>query len=99
MSKDDLMDNNPGSPLIDVEALSDEGESTQSQKLCTDQAEDQRVLTLAEQFLAAMPARIKNDQGEKRSPGGLVVARLLTMPWVCSSIPVSSTIYHQKNPL
>ena len=64
MSKDDLMDNNPGSPLIDVEALSDEGESTQSQKLCTDQAEDQRVLTLAEQFLAAMPARIKNDQGK-----------------------------------
>ena len=58
------MDRNPGSPYIDVEALSDE-DSTQSQKLCTDQAEDQRVLTLAEQFLAAMPARIKNDQGEK----------------------------------
>ena len=34
-------------------------------KLCTDQAEDQRVLTLAEQFLAAMPARIKNDQGDE----------------------------------
>ena len=64
LSKDDLMDRNPGSPYIDVEALSDE-DSTQSQKLCTDQAEDQRVLTLAEQFLAAMPARIKNDQGEK----------------------------------
>ena len=63
MSKDDLMDN-PGSPYIDVEALSDE-DSTQSQKLCTDQAEDQRVLTLAEQFLAAMPARIKNDQGDE----------------------------------
>ena len=47
----------PGSPFIDVEALSDE-DSTQSQKL-NHETEDQRVLTLAEQFLAAMPARIK----------------------------------------
>ena len=47
----------PGSPFIDVEALSDE-DTNQSQKL-NEQAEDQRVLTLAEQFLAAMPARIK----------------------------------------
>lgn len=60
-SKDDIID--PGSPFIDVEALSDEDEngaaSTASRRL-DDQVEDQRVLTLAEQFLAAMPDRIKH---------------------------------------
>ena len=71
-SKDDLINAservayNPGSPIIDVETLSDEEypkESTQSQRLSLtdtsnlDSSGDQRVLTLAEQFLAAMPAR------------------------------------------
>ncbi len=52
--------NNPGSPFVDVEALSDEDSNTQSEKLSSE-TEDQRVLSLAEQFLAAMPARIKHD--------------------------------------
>ena len=65
-SKDDLINGRPGSPIIDVETLSDEEypkESTQSQRLSLtdtsnlDSSGDQRVLTLAEQFLAAMPAR------------------------------------------
>ena len=43
------------SEFIDVETLSDEDQS-QSQKLTT----DQRVLNLAEQFLKALPERIKN---------------------------------------
>ena len=69
-SKDDILDR-PGSPIIDVETLSDEEypkESTQSQRLSLTDATsnldpasgDQKVLTLAEQFLAAMPARIKH---------------------------------------
>ena len=33
---------------------------------------------------------------KKRSPGGLVVARLLTMPRVRGSILADSTIYHRK---
>ena len=64
-SRDDIHNHHhsqrPGSPFIDVEALSDEDSNTQSQKL-NHETEDQRVLTLAEQFLAAMPARIKKDQ-------------------------------------
>lgn len=63
-SRDDI-NQRPGSPFIDVEALSDE-DSTQSQKL-NHETEDQRVLTLAEQFLAAMPARIKKDQSSDAS--------------------------------
>ena len=77
MSKDDLMDG-PSSPYIDVEALSDEDQSTQSQRLCSganpdilniinNKTDDQRVLTLAEQFLAAMPARIKHDSQSQES--------------------------------
>ncbi len=59
-------DGGPGSPFIDVEALSDEDNNDKSAKTSNSKAveatEDQKVLTLAEQFLAAMPARIKyND--------------------------------------
>ncbi|XP_059085704.1 calmodulin-binding transcription activator 1-like isoform X2 [Tigriopus californicus] len=70
---------NPRSPIIDVEGLSDEDQEEKSKKkrdsvfkeptpekpLPTtnhlDEVEDQRVLTLAEQFIAAMPDRIKNE--------------------------------------
>eukprot|EP00095_Tigriopus_kingsejongensis_P010378 maker-scaffold251_size238241-snap-gene-1.17 protein:Tk10378 transcript:maker-scaffold251_size238241-snap-gene-1.17-mRNA-1 annotation:"calmodulin-binding transcription" len=65
----------PSSPIIDVEGLSDEEHEDRSKKkrdslfkepspekpLSCEEAEDQRVLTLAEQFIAAMPDRIKNE--------------------------------------
>lgn len=68
---------NPRSPIIDVEGLSDEDQEDKSKKKRDnvfkeptpekplpsinhlDEVEDQRVLTLAEQFIAAMPDRIK----------------------------------------
>ena len=46
------------SPIIDVENLSDEEEK----KVKEEPTEDQRVLSLAEQFIAAMPARIKEGE-------------------------------------
>ena len=63
-------DEDPGSPFIDVEAVSDEeaekglaAASVKAEIKANEATEDQRVLTLAEQFLAAMPARIKNNDG------------------------------------
>ncbi|XP_066146181.1 calmodulin-binding transcription activator 2 isoform X2 [Euwallacea fornicatus] len=59
------------SPLIDVEAVSDEDE----REVCSGSAvgeQDARVLTLAEQIIAAMPDRIKNESEDllmESSPG------------------------------
>ncbi|KAL1497599.1 hypothetical protein ABEB36_008531 [Hypothenemus hampei] len=59
------------SPLIDVEAVSDEDD----RDVCSGNAvgdQDARVLTLAEQIIAAMPDRIKNESEEhlmETSPG------------------------------
>ena len=60
-------DVHPGSPIIDVEGMSDENEEEVmegGQRTSEDHeetSEDQKVLSLAEQFIAAMPARIKNE--------------------------------------
>ncbi|XP_076265400.1 calmodulin-binding transcription activator isoform X5 [Rhynchophorus ferrugineus] len=59
------------SPLIDVEAVSDDDDND----ICAGGAvgeQDARVLTLAEQIIAAMPERIKNESEElmmDNSPG------------------------------
>ena len=60
---------NPGSPIIDVEGMSSEededkveGDEVKVEAEVGGQTEDQRVLSLAEQFIAAMPARIKNQE-------------------------------------
>ena len=62
---------NPGSPIIDVEGMSSEEENecekvkggeAKGEAEDGGQTEDQRVLSLAEQFIAAMPARIKNQE-------------------------------------
>ena len=61
---------NPGSPIIDVEGMSSEEEENEKaeggeakgEAEDGGQTEDQRVLSLAEQFIAAMPARIKNQE-------------------------------------
>lgn len=50
----------PGSPMIDVEGVSSEGEDEEENQ---EDEEDEKVLTLAEQFLAAMPDRIKFETG------------------------------------
>jgi len=50
----------PGSPLIDVEGVSgDEEDGAPDQDEEVKSQDDEKVLTLAEQFLAAMPDRIK----------------------------------------
>ncbi|XP_059490019.1 calmodulin-binding transcription activator 1 isoform X4 [Neocloeon triangulifer] len=49
------------SPLIDVEALSDEESEAKASNVGE---QDARVLTLAEQIIAAMPDRIKNESEE-----------------------------------
>ena len=60
-------DVHPGSPIIDVEGMSDENEEEvmedgqRSSEDHEETSEDQKVLSLAEQFIAAMPARIKNE--------------------------------------
>lgn len=55
---------NPYSPYIDVEALSDGDEKVECEQDIKEEPESpegQRVLDLAEQIIAAMPARIKNE--------------------------------------
>ena len=78
---------NPASPFIDVEAVTDEEEEeedemkTEASKTGAggEQAkEEQKMLSLAEQFLAAMPDRIKFESGgageeEGSSAGSLSV--------------------------
>ncbi|KAF5291164.1 hypothetical protein FQA39_LY14406 [Lamprigera yunnana] len=57
------------SPLIDVEAVSDDESDTHNSGVGE---QDARVLTLAEQIIAAMPDRIKNESDEMmidHSPG------------------------------
>jgi hypothetical protein len=57
------------SPLIDVEAVSDDESDIHNS---TVGEQDARVLTLAEQIIAAMPDRIKNESEEMlldTSPG------------------------------
>ena len=64
--------NGPDSPFIDVEGISDEEDQPKAKKESEDgdlaikleEVEDQKVLTLAEQFIAAMPERIKNESDE-----------------------------------
>ncbi|KAG8234420.1 hypothetical protein J437_LFUL012564 [Ladona fulva] len=53
------------SPIIDVEAVSDEESSEAKQSLVGEQ--DVRVLALAEQIIAAIPERIKNESEEMMS--------------------------------
>ncbi|XP_060529808.1 calmodulin-binding transcription activator 1 isoform X4 [Cylas formicarius] len=59
------------SPLIDVEAVSDEDENGLRNSNSVGE-QDARVLTLAEQIIAAMPDRIKNESEDmlmENSPG------------------------------
>ncbi|KAJ8721840.1 hypothetical protein PYW08_004242 [Mythimna loreyi] len=57
------------SPLIDVEALSDHDEPPPPPPAAGEQ--DDRVFTLAEQIIAAMPERIKNESSSLLSGCGL----------------------------
>ena len=69
---------NPGSPIIDVEGMSDENEEEEGMEYGAGSAdddqdetsEDQKVLSLAEQFIAAMPARIKTQSNDGPSTNG-----------------------------
>ena len=69
--EEDMNASPPSSPFIDVEGLSDEDDlEVKVSKVDAnedddvDDEEDQKVLTLAEQFIAAMPERIKTSASE-----------------------------------
>ena len=81
---------NPASPFIDVEAVTDEEEEEEtkaeeeSKTGGGEQAkEEQKMLSLAEQFLAAMPDRIKYEQ----SPGMEEEEEDIIFPDCCSQGP------------
>ncbi|GBP61344.1 Calmodulin-binding transcription activator 2 [Eumeta japonica] len=59
------------SPLIDVEALSDAAPSPPPEPAPGAGEQDDRVFTLAEQIIAAMPERIKNESSSLLSGCGL----------------------------
>ena len=83
---------NPASPFIDVEAVTDEEEEEEEIKAETSKTggaggeqakEEQKMLSLAEQFLAAMPDRIKYEQ----SPGMEEEEEDTIFPDCCSQGP------------
>ena len=83
---------NPASPFIDVEAVTDEEEEGEEEIKASktgggsggEQAkEEQKMLSLAEQFLAAMPDRIKYEQ----SPGMEEEEEDTIFPDCCSQGP------------